>query len=175
MVDGQTIVKPSRPKAPSYRGLAPASPRASKAARAASRKSNTRCEVLLRRILWHRGLRYRVAVRELPGCPDIVFAKHNLVVFCDGDFWHGRDLARRLRRLADGHNAPYWMAKIRANARRDVVNNRRLAGAGWRVLRFWETDVLKDPEGAAQKILHAVARRDRVRSLQGASARTRAR
>src|SRR5438552_1744468 len=104
---------------PSYVGLQPASLRASRAARAASDKRDTRCEIILRQALWRMGLRYRTNVVELPGRPDIVFPGARVAVFCDGDFWHGRALRRRLRKLARGHNAPYWAAKIRSNVLRD--------------------------------------------------------
>src|SRR5262245_59222595 len=102
-----------RPRtAPSFLGLKPASARASSLARGASIKQNTRCEVVLRSTLWSLGFRYRVNVESLPGRPDIVFPGRRVVVFCDGDFWHGRQLRRRLRKLAKGHNARYWVAKV---------------------------------------------------------------
>jgi len=86
----------------SYAGLKPASSRASKAARGSSKKSNTKCELLLRRELWKRGCRFRVDVRDLPGRPDIVFSKARVVVFCDGDFWHGRNWEERQKKLPRG-------------------------------------------------------------------------
>src|SRR5689334_1741250 len=97
---------------PSFLGLSPASPGARRAAQGSSRKADTKCELILRRALWARGLRYRLFVVGLPGRPDVVFAPQRLVVFCDGDFWHGRDLNARLARLARGHNAKYWVQKI---------------------------------------------------------------
>src|SRR5712692_8436205 len=97
----------------SYRGHRPASERASSAAKASSRKRDTRCELLLRRELWRRGRRFRIDVSTLPGRPDVVFPKWKLAVFCDGDFWHGRNLRTRLAQLRRGHNSPYWVAKIR--------------------------------------------------------------
>src|SRR5271166_5592080 len=100
---------------PSFKGLHPASVKASAAARGASAKTNTRCELVLRRELWRRGLRYRLHPPGLPGRPDIVFTKQRVVVFCDGDFWHGRDLEKRLADLAAGHNATYWLAKVQRN------------------------------------------------------------
>lgn len=145
--------------APRYVGLRPASAKASRMASASSRKRDTNCEVILRRTLWERGLRYRLAVRDLPGHPDIVFARARLVVFCDGDFWHGRRLPARLRKLAQGHNASYWVAKLRANVARDKRNNAALTRAGWFVLRFWETDVLENPDAIADAIARALAGR----------------
>src|SRR6267142_2190703 len=137
---------------PSFEGLRPASARASRAARGASAKMNTPCEIALRRELWRRGLRYRLHQPGLPGRPDIVFPKLRLVIFCDGDFWHGRDLETRLTRLASGYNAPYWVAKLRTNVERDHAVKSRLEEAGWRVLRLWETDILREPARIADLI-----------------------
>jgi len=148
----------SRPRTtPSFAGLLPASAASSRAARGSSAKRNTRCELVLRHELWRHGLRYRLHVLELPGHPDIVFRKQRLVIFCDGDFWHGRDLERRLAKLAKGHNATYWVAKVRRNVARDRENVRALEAAGWAVLRFWETDVLRAPQETANRIAEILA------------------
>jgi DNA mismatch endonuclease (patch repair protein) len=73
-----------------------------------------------------------------------VFHKYRLIVFCDGDFWHGRALKQRLNSLKAGHNASYWTAKIAGNAARDRSNDRQLRRIGWHVLRLWEGDIRKD-------------------------------
>jgi DNA mismatch endonuclease (patch repair protein) len=143
---------------PAFKAFASASTRASAAARGSSRKRDTRCELKLRQALWARGMRYRVDVCELRGRPDIVLTKHKIVVFCDGDFWHGRNLVERLKRLEGGHNAAYWVAKIQRNVERDRRNDAELRAAGWVVLRFWERDILKDPGAAVQTVLEAVRR-----------------
>jgi DNA mismatch endonuclease (patch repair protein) len=85
-----------------------------------------------------------------------VFLRPKIAVFCDGDFWHGRELQARLARLAAGHNAPYWLAKIRANVERDRANTEKLLSGGWRVLRLWETDILRQPEAAAARVIGLV-------------------
>lgn len=144
---------PARRKAPSYKHLKPASPKASNAARGSSRKKDTKPEVALRKILWARGCRYRKDVASLPGRPDIVFASDEVVVFCDGDFWHGRDWQRRRRKLLRGHNPDYWIAKIKRNMERDRTNNHELEKAGWRVLRLWETDIMRSPEACADQVI----------------------
>jgi DNA mismatch endonuclease (patch repair protein) len=74
------------------------------------------------------------------------------VIFCDGDFWHGRDLQQRLEKLARGHNAAYWIAKVRRNVERDRQNTLALSAAGWNVLRFWETEVLHETTSVADRI-----------------------
>lgn len=146
-------------RAPSYVGLSPASSNATIAARAASKKSGTRCELLLRRSVSQLGLRYRLTAKDLPGRPDLVFRKARVVVFCDGDFWHGRNLESRVAKLESGHNAPYWVAKITANVARDRKQESELAASGWRVLRYWEADIKRDHEWIAQDIARAVAAR----------------
>jgi DNA mismatch endonuclease (patch repair protein) len=117
------------------------------------------CERALRSALWKLGLRYRVDVAALPGRPDIVFASARVAVFCDGDFWHGRDLEKRLAKLARGHNAPYWSAKIRTNVARDRRRDDVLERDGWLVLRFWESDIVRDAPGFAARVAAAVAER----------------
>jgi DNA mismatch endonuclease, patch repair protein len=152
---------------PSYKGLLPASVSASRVASASSKKRDTKPELLLRRALWARGVRYRVDVGALPGRPDLVVSSARLVVFCDGDFWHGRNLEGRVAKLAAGHNAPYWVSKINGNVERDRRVERVLIDSGWKVLRFWESDVRANPGLAARAVLKAVrARRHRVRKTK---------
>jgi DNA mismatch endonuclease (patch repair protein) len=98
------------------------------------------------------GFRYRLHGDSLPGRPDLVFTKQRLLVFCDGDFWHGRNLERRLVKLAEGHNAGYWVAKVRRNAERDRLQARELERQGWRVLRLWETDIVADASREALRV-----------------------
>lgn len=140
----------------SYRGHAPASSNASKAARGSSKKRDNQCELLLRKELWRRGFRYRVDVKALPGRPDVVFHGARVAVFCDGDFWHGRNLAARLAKLAEGHNPGYWVEKIKTNVARDQRNERELRALGWTVVRLWETEILKDPSAAADAVAQAI-------------------
>ncbi len=102
--------------------------------------------------LARRGLRFRRNVRSLEGCPDIVFFSARIVIFCDGDFWHGRSWKERRRRLEAGSNADYWVAKISTNMRRDRRISRRLRGQGWRVLRFWESRILRDADACAARV-----------------------
>lgn len=145
-------------KTPSYDGLAPASAQASRA-KQHNQAVNTRHEQLLRRELWKLGCRYRKNVRTLLGKPDIVFAAAKVAVFCDGDFWHGRDWNTLRKQLGSGTNASYWTAKIARNRERDRTITTRLQDQGWRVLRLWETDVLTNPTAAAEevrRVLHAI-------------------
>lgn len=151
------------PRIPSYKGLEPASARASAAARGSSRKTETRCEVRLRSVLWRAGLRFRKNVKGLPGKPDIVFPRQKLAVFCDGDFWHGRDWKARRQRLARGNNPDYWTAKISRNRERDRENTLKLEAEGWSVLRYWESDIHDDAKVIAKEILVTLRRLDNDR------------
>jgi DNA mismatch endonuclease, patch repair protein len=116
------------------------------------RSKNTRAERALRSSLHNLGLRYRLHADDLPGRPDIVFRSARLAIFVDGDYWHGRSWKARREKLAHGSNAAYWVAKIQTNRTRDRRHNRILREVGWEVVRFWETDVLKDPLRAARLV-----------------------
>jgi len=85
--------------------------------------------------------------------------RHRVAVFVDGDFWHGRNLEQRLERLARGHNAPYWVEKIRTNVARDTRVTSALEEAGWAVVRLWESDVRADPKRAALRVQALCERR----------------
>jgi DNA mismatch endonuclease (patch repair protein) len=123
-----------------------------------NRSSDTAHERLLRARLWRRGVRYRKNVRSLPGKPDIVISTARVVVFCDGDFWHGRDWQQLSRKLRAGTNASYWIPKIKSNRDRDRRNNRLLERKGWTVIRLWETEIHSDPERAAHAVEEIVRR-----------------
>lgn len=146
-----------RKKVPRYDDCKPATPAASKAKRRNPPKG-TRAELLLRRALWAKGLRYRLHAKDLPGKPDILFRRQRLAIFVDGDFWHGRDWEQRRKKLKKGSNADYWLAKIGYNIERDKRNTTLLEGMGWTVIRMWETDLLRGPGIAVRKILGALAR-----------------
>jgi DNA mismatch endonuclease (patch repair protein) len=124
-----------------------------------NRAINTKAELVLRRVLWKRGLRYRLHKRDLPGRPDLIFSAARVIIFVDGDFWHGRRWASRRERLLRGHNAAYWVPKIQANIRRDRRNTRKLTALGWHVIRVWETDVLKDTQAVADHVESALRSR----------------
>ena len=104
---------------------------------------------MLARELRKLGLRFRMNVPELPGKPDFVFTEARLVVFVDGDFWHGRNWKARKQKLIRGSNADYWIKKIEGNIARDRRNRVALRRQGWRVLRIWESTVRHAPFAAA--------------------------
>jgi len=152
---------PARKKSssiPKFRGLRARSAATSRVG-TANRKKNTAPEILLRKALSTGGLRFRLHAKDLPGCPDLVFWSQRIAVFCDGDFWHGREWSKRKSRLAAGWNADYWVAKIDRNRRRDRVVTSALRRLGWRVIRVWENDVRRDPRGIATRIFKSVETR----------------
>jgi len=123
-----------------------------------NKSKNTRVELVLRNHVWKLGLRYRLHAPYLPGKPDLVFVSAKVVVFCDGDFWHGRNWKKLKQELKARNNSKYWIPKIAANIKRDLLQKRELENMGWRVVRFWETDILKDPTTAATKVKGIVTR-----------------
>lgn len=144
---------------PSYNGLKPASEAASRA-KQRNRSADTLPELMLRRELWRTGLRYRKNVKNLPGKPDVVFLAARVVVFADGDFWHGRAWQTLEAKLIQGTNGDYWSAKIAANIARDQRNTALLEKDGWLVIRLWETDIKADSAAVAAVINDAVRSRD---------------
>lgn len=122
---------------------------------------DTAPELLLRKALRQKGLRYRVCVKDLPGKPDIVFPSAKLAVFVDGDFWHGNQWRLRGFDSSEGqlsrvHNAEYWTAKIQRNVDRDFRNTDKLLDMGWRVIRFWESQISSDPDQCIANTLVAL-------------------
>ncbi len=123
-------------------------------------------ELVLRRTLWRAGLRYQKNATWLHGNPDLVFKRPHIAVFCDGDFWHGRNWEVRKRRILSGTNPAYWVAKIEHNMKRDRRHTESLHSDGWLVLRFWESEILNDTDGVACVIVETV-RSQSARSRRG--------
>ena len=112
---------------------------------------NTKAEVLLRKALWHKGIRYRKNYAFLTGSPDIVLTKYKIAVFCDGDFWHGRGYQCPGEQVKT--NQKFWIHKLKGNVARDQEVNDLLTEQGWLVLRFWESDIKKDLDKCLEIIL----------------------
>ncbi len=106
---------------------------------AAVKGKDTKPEMIVRKYLFSRGLRFRIQVRKLPGNPDIVLPKYKTVIFVDGCFWHGHEDCRYFR--LPKSNVEFWKAKIERNVARDVRNEAALKALGWRVLRVWECEI----------------------------------
>jgi DNA mismatch endonuclease, patch repair protein len=140
---------------PSFAGYSPSS-KISSRAKQRTPSRDTRAELSLRRALHARGLRYRVNVHGIVGNPDIVFAKKRVIVFCDGDFFHGKDWPILRRKLVKRANSSYWIEKIAYNRRRDRRVGRVLERAGWRVLRFWASEIDADVQMVARHVEAAI-------------------
>ena len=100
------------------------------------RGTDTKIEIILRKALWAKGYRYRKNYSELPGKPDIVLTKYKIAIFCDGEFFHGKDwevLKPRLEKV-----------------------NKRLLFEGWTVIRFWGDDIKKHTDECVKVIEEAI-------------------
>jgi len=115
---------------------------------------NSKPEILLRKAMWGKGIRYRKNVKSLPGTPDIVIMKARLVIFVDGEFWHGFRWDEKKKKILQ--NRDFWLPKIERNMERDRRNEKILLDAGYQVVRFWSKDVLKDLNGCVNKIVSMV-------------------
>ena len=105
------------------------------------KSKDTKIEVQLRKALWAKGYRYRKNDKKLPGKPDIVLGKYKIVIFCDSEFFHGKDWEVLKPRLEKGTNPEYWVKKIENNRRRDDEINKELTFEGWTVIRLWGKDI----------------------------------
>lgn len=105
---------------------------------------DTSIEVKLRKALWNKGYRYRKNYIKLPGKPDIALTKYKIAIFCDSEFFHGKDWEVLKPRLERGDNSQYWVSKIARNRERDDEINKRLLFEGWTVVRFWGKDIMKN-------------------------------
>lgn len=106
------------------------------------RGKNTKPELLFRKALWKKGVRYRVDNNQLPGRPDVSIKKYKLAIFIDGEFWHGYNWSERKVKLKS--NRAFWIPKIERNMQRDRQVNEQLENLGFTVFRFWEFEIKND-------------------------------
>jgi len=128
------------------------------------RSKGTAPELAFRKALRTKRLRYKIAPSNLAGKPDLVLPYHRIAIFIDGDFWHGGQWSKRnLPALEDQFcstpSREYWLNKIRRNIFRDCAATDFLISQGWTVLRFWESDVLKDVESCIETCLGAIEKK----------------
>ncbi len=116
-------------------------------------------ELILRKALWERGLRYRKNVTGIVGIPDIVFLNKKVAVFCDSEFWHGYNWEERKKDFKS--NQEFWIPKIEKNMERDLEVNKELKKQGWTVLRFWGKEIKKNPGLCVDIIERAVKLKDK--------------
>lgn len=120
------------------------------------RSQDTSIELRLRKALWEKGYRYRKNYKALPGSPDIALTKYKIAIFCDSEFFHGKDWDVLKPRLEKGKNPDYWLKKIERNRSRDWETDRRLLFLGWTVIHFWGKDIIKDTEGCVKVVEEAI-------------------
>ena len=120
------------------------------------RSNNTKIEIILRKALWHRGYRYRINYKKLPGKPDIVLTKYKIAIFCDGEFFHGKDWEVLKPRLEKGDNGSFWISKISRNRERDDEINKKLLFMGWTVIRCWGNDIKKNTDECIRGIAETI-------------------
>jgi len=116
----------------------------------AIKNKDSKIEILLRKELWNRGLRYRKNVNSIIGKPDIVFKGKKVAIFCDSEFWHGYDWENKKEAIKTRRE--FWIPKIERNMERDKEVTLSLEEAGWTVLRFWGNDIKKNLEQCADQI-----------------------
>ena len=113
---------------------------------------DTSIEVKLRKSLWMKGYRYRKNYDKLPGKPDIALTKYKIAIFCDSEFFHGKDWEVLKPRLEKSNNSQYWISKISRNRERDDEINKRLLFEGWTVIRFWGKDIQKNVDECVKAV-----------------------
>lgn len=118
------------------------------------RSKDTKPELIVRRLVYGLGYRYRLHRRDLPGSPDLVLGPRRKVIFVHGCFWHGHDCKRGAR--VPKTNQEYWTAKIARNVARDKENRRALEALGWSVCVIWECE-LKQPEAVTKRLSACLA------------------
>lgn len=116
------------------------------------KSKDTKIEIILRKALWNKGYRYRKNYKKLPGKPDIALTKYRIAIFCDSEFFHGKDWETLKARLRKSNNSDFWVNKIQSNIERDNKVDKELRYLGWTVIRFWGNDIKKDIDGCIKTI-----------------------
>lgn len=120
------------------------------------KRQDTQIELKLRKALWNKGYHYRKNVDNLPGKPDIVLPRYKIAIFCDSEFFHGKDWEVLKRQLERGSNSAFWINKITRNMQRDDEVNKNLKSLGWVVLRFWGKDIIKKTDECVKAVEEAI-------------------
>ena len=120
----------------------------------AVKNKDSQIELLLRKELWSRGIRYRKNSTKIFGKPDIVFIGKKIAVFCDSEFWHGYNWEERKKDFKS--HQEFWIPKIERNMERDTEVTAKLESDGWTVLRLWGNEIKKKTAQCADIIEKAV-------------------
>lgn len=116
----------------------------------AVKSKGSKIEKMLAKALWHKGYRYRKNDKTVFGKPDLTFKKYKIAIFCDSEFWHGKNWKKR--KHDHKTNKDFWHAKIERNIERDKEVNAELLKKGWTILRFWGKEIEKDLVSCIDKI-----------------------
>ncbi len=117
-------------------------------------------EMALAKALWHKGYRYRLNYKKLPGSPDIAIQKYHVAIFVDGEFWHGYEWEKRKQKII--RNREYWIEKIEENMARDIRVDGELQELGWTPIHFWSKKVKKDIASCIQEIQSLIISNDNM-------------
>jgi DNA mismatch endonuclease, patch repair protein len=118
------------------------------------RGKETTIEVMVRKFLFKRGLRYRKNDKRYPGSPDIVLPKYRTIIFIHGCFWHGHNSCKLFR--VPKTRTEFWTNKINRNIERDRTNIEKLISMGWKVIIIWECSLRKNPEIRLNLLLNEI-------------------
>jgi DNA mismatch endonuclease Vsr len=116
----------------------------------AIKSKGSKIEIMLAKAMWEKGLRYRKNDKTVIGKPDFTFKKYKIAVFCDSEFWHGKDWKKK--KLEHKSNIKFWHQKIERNIQRDREVNEELLKNGWQVIRFWGKNIKKELVNCVIKI-----------------------
>lgn len=105
------------------------------------KSKNTKPEIFLRKLLWHKGFRYRLNYKKLPGSPDIYLSKYKIAIFVNGCFWHMHEKCKSSSIPINNHD--FWKEKLERNVERDKKNYKDLKAMGIKVVVIWECEIKK--------------------------------
>ena len=120
----------------------------------AIKSKGSKIEDLLAKAIFKNGVRYRRNVKDVFGCPDICIKKYKIAIFCDSEFWHGKDWENR--KFDFKTKQEFWIPKIERNIQRDIEVTQKLKEDGWSVLRFWGKDINRNLKECLNRILQTI-------------------
>ncbi len=123
----------------------------------AVKSKGSKIEILLGKALWNRGIRYRKNYTKVIGKPDFVFIKYKIAIFCDSEFFHGKNWETKKHEIKS--NKDFWYKKIERNIERDIEVNKELTSNGWIVIRFWGNEIKKNTTKCADEVEKAIKKR----------------
>jgi DNA mismatch endonuclease Vsr len=116
----------------------------------AVKNKGSKIEQMLGKELWKKGYRYRKNDNTVFGKPDFTFKRFKIAIFCDGEFWHGKNW--EIKKHEHKSNIEFWHKKIERNIERDIEVNKELKSKGWKVIRFWGKEIENNLDICVKKI-----------------------